>query len=463
MMRKFFLVLLLILIALPVYAQENRGNCDAPDALESRLVGGMYAIVVQETVVYREATTSAPQVFTLPAGQQIYLTSAPQCADGLLWYQAQFDPAQGANGFGWVVESQNGAYNLEPMLQTLAVPQERAEITAENAATLTQVGQVEFGLVNDLIWSPDGTRLAVNAVGAVWTYNLTQPDAQPLFVSPVERDTNMTTSVRFSEDGQTLVTAGGISPSTEMQRPGVITWSLEDGSELARLELPLEEFGGVAAISPDQQVVALANWNGDISLWDTQSGALINTLIGHSLVGGLVFSGDGSTLVSLGSGGMMMTDMSVRFWDTQTGEQIGLLELPDVPLWSALSPDGSVLALVYTPDPSQPTGPRTYLITVPTGNEILQLPASFGAASMSFNPDGSLLAIASSNFDANANAWVATVNIYDTATGALASSLPFNSELRDVAWSPDGTLLAVALADPQFWGPNRVTLWAAGE
>jgi len=45
---------------------------------------------------------------------------------------------------------------------------------------------------------------------------------------------------------------------------------------------------------------------------------------------------------------------------------------------------------------------------------------------------------------------------YSLATlGEIALPAPSNT----IAFSPDGTMLAISYDNPDFWGPNHVTVW----
>ena len=115
-------------------------------------------------------------------------------------------------------------------------------------------------------------------------------------------------------------------------------------------------------------------------LWDARTGALINTLTGHTdLVFSVSFSPDGNTLAT---GGRAET---VRLWDVDTGVLIRTLTGHTGDVFSvSFSPDGNTLATgsdaVRLWDVA--TGTNTRTLTGHTG----------GAVIVSFSPDGNTLA-----------------------------------------------------------------------
>jgi WD40 repeat protein len=88
--------------------------------------------------------------------------------------------------------------------------------------------------------------------------------------------------------------------------------------------------------SPDNRIVASASLDGQIKLWNLNSGREMYTLSGsNSNVESLAFSADGRWLIS-GS-----WDGKVRVWDVITGHEfISLIGMRDSTDWLAVAPDG---------------------------------------------------------------------------------------------------------------------------
>lgn len=76
------------------------------------------------------------------------------------------------------------------------------------------------------------------------------------------------------------------------------------------------EIYGVA-LSSDGNMLAAGNQDGNISLWDVESGEKLGTLAGHAgLVLRLAFNPDGSQLVSAGF------DRLAKVWDVKSGNEL---------------------------------------------------------------------------------------------------------------------------------------------
>jgi WD40 repeat protein len=249
------------------------------------------------------------------------------------------------------------------------------------------------------------------------------------------------------------------------------------------------------AFSPSGNILAGANANGTIQLWNDLTGQLTRTLRASSIaVDSVLFSSDGGGLASVDSdfGPTGSVDGIVRLWDPATGKLTRSLGAGVVV--AALNPSGKLLAtagadgnfsirlesvltgqLVRT---LQPLGPRTGEVVIlvfslngqflasgsypgntiqlwntATGQPVRTWNAgssSNGLASLAFSPDGDILASGETN-PSN------TVRLWNTATGRLINTLPITSSdgVDDIAFSPDGKTLASADAD------GNIQLWNA--
>ena len=316
------------------------------------------------------------------------------------------------------------------------------------------------GYINDVKYSPDGTRLAVATSIGVWLYD-TSTDAELNLLSEVP---DYVEAIAFSPDGSTLASSG-YSPNHIIR-----LWNIDTG-ELRGTFDGYEEILALA-FSPDGTVLASSGGGPDypIRLWNVVNRRFQDTLFGHtSWTFALSFSADGKTLVS-GS-----EDNTIRLWDIQTGELKCLLDEHRDDVNSVVfSPDGRTLA-------SGSSDGTIHLWDVHIGRilAILKGPARFPEKinAIAFSPDGKTLVSATANqiwlwdtftkqlkeiieghaalvttvvFSPDGKTiasagWDWTLRLWDTSTGKLRKTFGEHSSLvNTVAFSPDGETIASA-------------------
>ncbi|MDE3259434.1 MAG: hypothetical protein OYM47_16520 [Gemmatimonadota bacterium] len=212
------------------------------------------------------------------------------------------------------------------------------------------------------------------------------------------------------------------------------TRDLPDGA-IARLGKGAIGHGDRAvAFSPDGRLFAVAS---GIGAWlynveDPETSTWLAADVVHSVS----FSPDGKKLVTAGG---MWTKGEVILWDVATGAPSRIERGGDI-VDVSFSPDGRTLAY------SARGGPMVKLRDVASRTvATTQGSYDFGFTSLSFSPDGAIVATGHEN---------GTVMLWDVATRALAATLTgHNGEVYSVAFSPDGRTLAAGTSD------ETVKLW----
>ncbi|MGI8435901.1 MAG: WD40 repeat domain-containing protein [Chthoniobacterales bacterium] len=108
------------------------------------------------------------------------------------------------------------------------------------------------------------------------------------------------------------------------------------------MTLPHPQWVNRLAFSPDGNLLATADDDMLLRLWNPHTGQNTATLRGHnSVVECVAFSPDGKLIASGGKTG------EIKLWDTATAREIATLRAPDADLvwWLAFSSDGKSLAV----------------------------------------------------------------------------------------------------------------------
>jgi len=291
------------------------------------------------------------------------------------------------------------------------------------------------GGVNDVTFSPDGSRLStasLDGTAKVWDPTtgkilLTLPSGEAASDGEVY-------AVAFSPDGKNLATAG---------EAGVVTiWNTTTGEAfqtLPNIGEPSPIFA--VAFSPDGRRLATAsaaNDEGTVSVWELATGQVSLTLSNHlahmngqvTLVNlnDIAFSPDGTRIAAVGP------DKTAKIWDAVTGDE----------LLSLSGHEEGVLALAYSPDGTHIAtasfDATTKIWDANTGAELLTLSGNTTRnTGVAFNADGTRLVIVSED---------GTAQVWDASSGQELFSLTgHNSPVRGVAFSPDGKSIATASDD----------------
>jgi WD40 repeat protein/DNA replication protein DnaC len=201
-----------------------------------------------------------------------------------------------------------------------------------------------------------------------------------------------------------------------------------------------ETFGGVLSIvfSPNGQLLAIGDTNGEIRLYQVVDGRQVLTCQGHSnWIPSLAFSPDGNILASSSS------DHTVKLWNANTGQCLQTLQGHEHEVWAvAFSPNGKTLV--------SGSNDRTIkLWSVNTGEcfQTFQGHTSWVICAV-FTLDGQTL-VTGSDDD--------TIRLWDVSTGECLKILQGHSDgIRSITISPDGQTIGSSSDD------QTVKLWNVG-
>lgn len=183
----------------------------------------------------------------------------------------------------------------------------------------------------DLALSPDGRQLVTSGFGLCRWWDL-MSRTNVVFGDGMRR-------ALFSPDGRTLLV---------LNRSGrAEVWN----SAKRSLQFVLEQqssFGPGAAFSPNGRVLAIASdplsSEQMISLWDTTTGQLLGSCVGHKQgIVGVAFSADGRTLASVSH------DSTLKLWSTASYQQLLDFTIPGGVSNPVFSPDGTLLVAAGPP------------------------------------------------------------------------------------------------------------------
>ena len=139
--------------------------------------------------------------------------------------------------------------------------------------------------------------------------------------------------IAFSPDSKLLA----VSPD----RYAVDIYRVIDQAKLLNIHTSFTGAVNSMAFSPDGSTLATGHYDGEIRLWNAQTGELKQVLATQGVVESLAFSPDGSLLAS----GEGTGSNQVRLWDIEVGQLVRILESHESPVVSlAFSPNGRLLA-----------------------------------------------------------------------------------------------------------------------
>jgi WD40 repeat protein len=319
-------------------------------------------------------------------------------------------------------------------LASISIDQDVIHAIVWDIQTGKSVSELEFdNWATKIQWMPDDNTLAIGPMGgmiALW-------DTRTGNWSPLWQDEDLfgyVTNASWSSDKAKLLTGGELGK--------VFVWDFPSD----RLLFTYKDNGGSAvdsvAWSPNNSFVAAGFRNGEIVIWNAQTGIQIRKL--NRKFGGitdsvldLVWSPTGENLISLSR------YEPITIWKVQTGEEVR----------STGEHTSWVLSTVWSPDATKlATGSEDGEIIIwdmATGKKLLSFYETTGwARSLAWSPDGNQLASGGDS----------TVTIWDALAGIKTKMLSGHTHgVTDIAWSPDGSILASSSYDGQVFLWNAST------
>ena len=309
-------------------------------------------------------------------------------------------------------------------------------INSSNASLLKAVSIAPAANVISLTWSSDGSSLGlvsqnIDDSGAA-VYTATVLDGK-LGIKYLMASSNGDTFVRVSPDGHEV---GAISADG-----GTFTeYDLADGNKAVVMISPQYRIYGVS-FSPDGKTFSLTNGdNMSVDLYTLSLSSDPYPLTGFETAAPVFdagFAGNANNLVWHARGTIQLQDIASKELGKTFSHE-------DFVTAFTLSADGKVLASAAAKTVNNEYKPVVQLWDAATGDVLQTLVLDQPATSLSFSPDGSMLAAGTGN----------DVQIWDTASGKLLTSLTGHSGAVNLAaFSPDGKSLA------SFGADNQLMLW----
>ncbi len=303
-----------------------------------------------------------------------------------------------------------------PTRTPIPMPVEPGAIVPSIVGDLAVQREINVGSAADMAYSADGRLIAVTAGGRVLIL-----DGQTL--AEIDVIETAATTLAFSPDGETLVTASGTVANL---------WRLVDGELLNKFELHGSAIMDIV-FSPDGATLATASLDQIVRLWRASNAALLRQFSHFGSVHSLAFSPDGEILAT-------GTTVGVVQWRVNDGVRLRVLTLnPNRANSLVYSPDGQNLAAATE-------NGNIWVWRAGGAGEWLVLHGHTNAAAdVAFSPDGQLLASASAD---------GKLRLWRTGDGATLRTLSDDTALTSVTFHPDGTTLLTAAADGtlQLWG-----------
>ena len=221
--------------------------------------------------------------------------------------------------------------------------------------------------------------------------------------------------VVFSPHDELLVSSSSYDNTVKI-------WDTTSGEVVLSIDDILEPW--TIALSPDGQMLVVADKNHVIHVFDFPTGEKITELIAHTGIPQcLLFDPTSTILIS----GCAYSENEVYLWNMNNFEILSVLKAPDIVGEVVINPDAS--RLITASDNGD-----LIVWNMENGEQVAVLQGHTSRVSARFSPDGSL--VASASLDSSARLW-------NAETGEELNLFTTHPSLS-ILFSPDGTILYVS-------------------
>jgi WD40 repeat protein len=298
-------------------------------------------------------------------------------------------------------------------------------IDMQNAADLEVIGKVSYQDPLSVVWALDGESFWVMGYNELARYNSQTLEKEFTF--------------KVDEPGLLLdASPDGISIAYTPEKDG--SFSVLNTMSNTAIEIDCGEPYGNVKFSPEGKEITSTSMNEwKVSVWDSTTGKLKRTLEGFETAAP-VYSAqigeDGKTLVWLARGTAQLQEMESGTMGSEFGHE-------DFISAYTLAPGGEVFATAAYAEVDEDYSPVLYLWDVRSGDLLNSFTYKETIQSLSFSPDGQLLAVASGKL----------VNLLETESQQEYNLVSQAANVSCVKFSPDGQSLLTCGEDDQ------VRLW----
>ena len=309
------------------------------------------------------------------------------------------------------------------------------------------IARLGKGGINVIQFSPDGAHLAVGTDIGIRLYNVATKEE----ISLPNRILGQINSLAFSKDGRILACGGYFNPIIQL-------WDIEFGVELPSLQSSKPQAYMHWEHFPIHSVIALAfsdngrtligvDREGLFTYWDLNSQQIESEQQQYTILDiyASTLSQDGRTFITGRENG------EISIWNTQTGSRDAIIK-GHKPLykWSKRNP--RIRALAFSPDGSTFASGSKDMTVWLWDTERRKRKASFKHKSwvtaIAFSNNGDTVASGDSDGD---------IRIWDTRRKRLKAKLDSHTNsITTLAFSPDGSTFASGSADGtiKLWNPS---------